>query len=66
MKTAIGKLSGLAKHSTDPGTDIDPCGHVLQLIDPGDEYVPAGHGVHWFVEFNPVMLEKVPSGQGVG
>ena len=46
LKTAIGNLSGLAKHSADPGTDIDPWGHVSHLVDPGDEYVPAGHGVH--------------------
>ena len=57
LKTAIGNLSGLAKHSADPGTDIDPWGHVSHLVDPGDEYVPAGHDVHCFVEFNPVMLE---------
>ena len=41
----------------DPRLDVDPWGHVLQLVDPGDEYVPAGHDVHCFVEFNPVMLE---------
>ena len=41
----------------DPRLDVDPWGHVSHLVDPGDEYVPAGHGVHCSIEFNPVVLE---------